>query len=757
MRIRNAGVLALVLALVLGISPVAQAVVFINEVFINPEGTGIDDFYEFIELMGTPGKKLDGYAIAQINGYLSKHYPLNSINNPDPGYQEIDEFFSLDGLSLGANGILVIAIGLDEDFPTLLPDANFRPDWTGSYLGGSGPGPMWNGGLDTPGKLQNDGSNTLILIRNRPGDTQANCPSQNCGNLRWGKDICHDCEIIRPVAANVCIGGFNPGDPCIDNTWCIFGTCGTGFVDQFGDGEIDCGQPNGFGGNTLDLKGASTPMNILDDLEVVDEVSYEHEQGWEYDIDERHVDIGANEPNKFPYRHVHALDDAQGFNPDCLTRVDYRTKGPGWDPAPGATGEYAGGTKNWQDTATEQWIRGESLLTGPRQFHYDNSANSNPDAIQPYRTNVPMWLSDGVAPDYDFTAMNTYPIQPGRVNMLAVPFIPGDSNRDGVCDQEDIDKIAAVFGNDDWIFSNSFASAPEGNGGDPATQTRPWDVDATGDNGIEASDLQWSLNFQGSTNGRIVGVRYDSTTPTPLGSGVVLNPNTGVACTVTLSATVSSGNPLSALVACDTIELIVRAQVTGGANLTVDQENGIMQFVHDVVIGSGGIVRVESVEALGAFATTRSGIQALQGNEGDLGIKSVNGYSTSFTQGLGSTADLYRVTLVAQGIGSTSVSVAPASMAKFAASTPRGLKVGHTASNGNPASASYAAATLNLTVTTELTPDVNNDSVVNMADVTDFVGAVLGTDLTYVARSDFNCDGLVNGLDVQRFISALLP
>ncbi len=749
--------LALALLLVLGLSTTSHAVVFINQVFINPEGTGTDDFYEFIELMGTPGKKLDGYAIAFINGYIAKYHPLNSINNPNPGYQEIDEFFSLDGLSLGANGILVIGIGIDFDYPTVLPDSNFRPDWTGSYLGGQGPGPMWNGGLDTVGKLENDGSNTIILVRNRPGDTQANCPNQNCGNLRWGKDICHDCELFRPVATNVCIGGFNPGDPCRGASDCIMGTCGPGLVDQWGDGNLDKGQTNGLGGSTHDLKGASTPLDISDDLEVVDEVSYENEQGWEYDVDARHVDIDASEPNKFPYRHVHALDDPQGFSPDCLTRVDYRTKGPGWDPAPGATGEFAGGAKNWQDTATEQWIRGESTLAGAGIFFYDNAANANPDAIQPYRTNVPLWLNDGVAPDFDFATANSYQILPGRINPLSIAFIPGDSNRDGACDQEDLDKIAAVFGNDDWIFSNSFADSPEGDGGDPATQTRPWDVDATGDNGIEASDLQWTLNFQGSSNGRIVGVRYDSMTPTPLGSGVVLNPQTGVACTVTLSAVVPSGNPLSALVACDTIELIVRAEVTGGGNLNADEENGVMQFVQDVVLGSGGIVRVESIEALGAFTTTRPGIQTLQGTDGDLGVRTVNGYTTSFTQGLSGAADLYKITLIAQGIGTTSVSVLPATMAKFAASTPHGLKVGHTRSNGNPASASYASAMLNLTVTTELTPDVNNDSAINMDDVNDFVNAVLGTDLTYAARSDFNCDGLVNGLDVQRFINALLP
>lgn len=737
-----------------------HAVVFINQVFINPAGTGTDDFYEFVELAGTPGKKLDGYALAFLSGYIVKYHPLNSINNPDPGYQEVDEFFSLDGLSLGPNGLLVITIGLDIDHPNLLPDTNFRPDWTGSYLGGSGPGPMWNGGLDTPGKLQNDGSNTVLLIRNRPGATQATCPDQNCNDLRWGKDICHDCELFRPVAATICIGGFNPGDPCNSGEDCIQGNCGNGFVDQWGDGNLDKGQLNGVppggGQPTKDLKGADTPLDISDDLEIVDEVSYEDARGWEYDLDSRHVDIDASEPVKFPYRHVHALDDPQGFNPDALTRVDYRTKGAGWDPAPGATGEYAAGAKNWQDTATEQWIRGESLDDG-FTFVYDIGANTNPDAIQPYRTHVPLWLADGIGEDFDFVNFGSYEIAAGQHNKLAIPFIPGDCDRDGVCDSADIAKIAAVFGNDDWVFSNSFAASPEGDGGDPGAQTRPWDVDATGDNGIEPSDLQWTLNFQGSTNGRIVGVTYDSFTPTPPGSGVVMNDNTGVACAVTLSAVVSSGNPLNALAACDTVEITVQAEVTGGANTNAGEENGVMQYVQDLVISSGGVLKLVAIEPLGVFSTTREAIQSPQGTDGDLGVLNINGYTTNFSQGLAGPAGLYRVTLQAAAIGSADVSVAPAGLPKFGASTPHGLKVGHTTSQGNPASSNYAAATLTLTVVSETTPDVNDDAATNLADVSEFVEVLLGQDLTYADRCDFNCDGLVNGLDVQKFVDSFLP
>ncbi|MEZ6086022.1 MAG: hypothetical protein R3E58_19210 [Phycisphaerae bacterium] len=644
----------------------AFGVVFINEIFLNPPG-GTDSAEEYIELLGTPGMKLDGYAIADLDGTEEKLFPLGSIPPVPLVSPEIDEFFSLDGLRLGDNGILVIGSGLIGTYPEVLPDSNFRR-WRNTNDVTQQDG-IWNGLLDTPGGLENDGSKTFMLIRNRPGITEAD-PTNPIG-LRWGKDIKHDTELITPVLDNN------------DNMQ----------KDQYGDGNIDRGDPNNLGGTTLDLKGASTPGDISDDLEVVDEVSFEGGRGWEYDLDDRTVDADSTDGG-LPQRSVHSLDDPNGFNPDALTRVDSRTKGDGWAPVAGATGEMLNGN-NWQDTATEQWIRGDTgvsvtmgVVPGPNNF-YANVANPDPDAVQPYEVNVPLWLDDGVGVDYDFTVSMSYQVIPGRINPLAVPFIPGDTDRDGDCDADDIAKIAAVFGNDNWIFSNSFDAAPEGDEGDPATQTRPWDVDATGTNGIEASDFQWSLNFQGDTTGQINGVTYDSTTPAS--GGVALNSNAGVDVSVSASTVVPSGRALSALEFGDYVELTVSAEVTGGANATAGEENGVMQYVHDVVIDSGSVLRVVSVDALGSFATTRAALQSSAGVDGDLGMENVNGYSTSFTEGLSGAASLYRVTLRAIGDGSANVEVAPAAMEKFALSTPEGLKVGHTNENGNPASSSYTA------------------------------------------------------------------
>ena len=622
----------------------------------------------------------------------------------------------------------MIGIGYDfaGDYPTLLTDTSFQ-NWS----------TLWNGSTEFPTNLNNDGSNTFVLVRNRPGRTEAE-PTHPDG-LRWGKDVRHDAELIVV------------GDP---PQW-----------DQWGDGGIDRGEEDGQGGLTLDLKGVSTPDDVSDDLEVVDEVSYEHGAGWEYDMDGRHVDAGSELPG-LPERRVHALDDPQGFNPDILTRVDYRTKGEGWTPASGGVGELPGGN-NWQDTATEQWIRGESrscFFNCPGagelpQIFFDHPANDNPDAIQPYETNVPLWLDDGEEPDYDFSQTNTYQVMAGRVNPMAVVFVPGDADRDGDCDVEDLAKVASVFGDDDWIFSNSYGTAPEGDSGDPAAQIRPWDVDATGADGIEPSDVQWTLNFQGDTTGRVVGVQYDSETPSAV--GVYLNDNTGVTVTVSATAEVPGGYGLGEVPAGAMFELVVSAEVSGGANVTAGQENGVMQFVHDVVIDTGGVVAVTSVTPVAPFATTRMELQELQGVDGDLGVVSINGYTMSFAGGLSGAVELYRVGLRARAAGSASVRVQPAAFDKFAASTPHGVKVGHTASMGNPAGTSYPVG-LALTVVSGPTGDLDHDGDVDLDDYAGLADCLSGpsvvpaptlptTPADCQAAFDFDIDTDVDLFDVLSF------
>ncbi|MGE0480240.1 MAG: hypothetical protein AB7Q17_07190 [Phycisphaerae bacterium] len=52
----------------------------------------------------------------------------------------------------------------------------------------------------------------------------------------------------------------------------------------------------------------------------------------------------------------------------------------------------------------------------------------------------------------------------------------------------------------------------------------------------------------------------------------------------------------------DVVESIARGRVAGGADHAAERHNGVMPFLHDVNIHTGGALRVTGVDARGAFA-----------------------------------------------------------------------------------------------------------------------------------------------------------
>lgn len=691
----------------------ALGTVYLNEVFINPPGS-LDTTAEFVELSGTPGRKLDGFAIALFDGTEQKYFDFDSIPPLPVLTPEVDELFSLDGLELGRNGLLVLTLAAQGNYTTIVPDTNVRDNWLN----------IWNGTTEEAGRLQNDGSNTLFLVRNRPGATEAD-PGNFAGAI-WAKDSKCDFQLITPAI-----------DPQSGE-----------MVDQFGDGEIDTGLETGLGSTTRDFKGITTSTKA-DDLEVVDELSYEHERGWEYDLDGRKVDISSTVPG-LPERRVHALDDPQGFNPDCVTRVDYRIRGEGWVPADGGTGEMLNGN-NWQDTATEQWIRGEStVMIGPMgpEYIYDHADNENADSIQPFITNVPLWLDDGLAPDYDFNGV--YHINAGQTNALAVPFIPGDADRNGIADADDIALYQEFFGDEDWLFPNSDEKAENGDDGDPEMQVRPWDLDGSGDNGIDPGDFQWTLNFLGNTTGRIIGVTYDSMTPES--NGVFFNENTGVETEFSWTTEVSSGRPLNDLALNDRITLRVFATVNNG-NTNAEEENGVMQVLHNLFVSNSGILQVESVTPGPGFAHTREELLSFAGSLGSLGFRNLNLHTTGFTCGIGGSCELYTVELRVSGLGTAGINLAPAADFNFADTTPDGVKLGRTWQNGNPESADYPVPLLVESTTLSQAGDCDGSQGLSLGDFACLVDCLDGSgpDLDNAGNCsafDFNDDGDTDLADV---------
>ncbi|HMQ16522.1 MAG TPA: dockerin type I domain-containing protein, partial [Phycisphaerae bacterium] len=116
--------------------------------------------------------------------------------------------------------------------------------------------------------------------------------------------------------------------------------------------------------------------------------------------------------------------------------------------------------------------------------------------------------------------------------------------------------------------------------------------------------------------------------------------------------------------------------------------------------------------------------------------------------------DLYRVTLTTVGQGATSVSLARAAESKFAASTPRGVKLGHAADNGNPGGASYPTA-LQLVVQggQPCAGDVNGDGRTDQSDL-GILLASFGLTVPPGTNGDLNGDGVVNQSDLGILLAA---
>jgi hypothetical protein len=145
----------------------ANGQVVINEVYENPPGSGStnDAVLEFIELYGKPGMDLTGYAVGLFKGGSD----VNGDDIPSVAADvEIDEAFSLDGLTIGDNGFLVLYNGTTAQslIPLVLPaEGENSASFFDTFI--TNPN-------DTLGSLSNDDSSTYLLVRRRPGHSISN-------------------------------------------------------------------------------------------------------------------------------------------------------------------------------------------------------------------------------------------------------------------------------------------------------------------------------------------------------------------------------------------------------------------------------------------------------------------------------------------------------------------------------------------------------------------------------------------------------
>ncbi len=154
------------------VSP-SSAELYINEIFFNPGGDGVETRDEFIELRGMPGMDLSNHFLIFIEN------EDNVAKNGPAG--QIDNIFDLGAATIGSNGFLTYRMGGDQmgSGSSLYPVASGTTDLVNTGSGpGYGSGPTSTIGAEDDGNegvLENGGF-TAMLIRN-DGDPVDNRPA----------------------------------------------------------------------------------------------------------------------------------------------------------------------------------------------------------------------------------------------------------------------------------------------------------------------------------------------------------------------------------------------------------------------------------------------------------------------------------------------------------------------------------------------------------------------------------------------------
>ncbi len=304
----------------------ANAQVIINEVFENPPNGG-DQTWEYIELVGPPGFDLTGFALANVKGGEDQDpnddVPDGASNQNGP---EIDEAFSLDGWTIGPDGIFVIYNSGDFQFTALEPFLVQNPDYqffepespsNKRFLNGASFATLSIPSVDTAGRLDNDGSSSYLLVRNRPlHSISPSGQSVYSTGYAWRKDVTPDVDFNSRL--------------------------------DFGD-EHTLGVPVWYAEG---LDGAQNTALQLEPVQIVDAISWSNAGGKEYNP----PGLGLLSPK---------ISATPGFNPDALARVRYLAA----NSLPGSTIDNSGELEP-ANAADQSWIYGETLNVNPGTSDY---------------------------------------------------------------------------------------------------------------------------------------------------------------------------------------------------------------------------------------------------------------------------------------------------------------------------------------------------------------------------------------------------
>lgn len=417
---------ALALALVAGlVATAANAQVVLNEVYPNPPGSGtIDDRWEYIEIYGPAGMNLTGYMVASVFG--GGDPDGDDVPGPLPAgwdggdeVAEIDEAWTLDGLTIGSNGLLVLYNNAQTSLarPMFAAGTNFATFQTSHC-------PT----TDVGGRVKNDGSSTFTLVRKRPfhavnaggvsvydgvvATSIVNGPLTYPGAIRyaWRKDINPDVDFNGRIdfdgigsllngggspAVEVGVNSERPATPAVGNPW------------------------------------------TLEPYQMVDDVAWSNGGGKEY--------VRSSQQE---------ISDTSGFNPDAVSRVRYF----GTNPQAGHV--YVAGEMKPSRMADEEFIYGDVFDSGPQGqplVSYNVPFVGGPTDVNGPTYNVTGQLDAGGAYLLNDINLTGYKLTPGGFNdvdstgvggiaITQFRFVAGDFNFDGVVSCEDKSLIEASVG-----------------------------------------------------------------------------------------------------------------------------------------------------------------------------------------------------------------------------------------------------------------------------------------------------------------------
>lgn len=386
-----------------------HAQVVLNEVWGNPTGGGSqDDRFEYIELYGTPGMKLDGYMLATVFGGADENQngvpgPIPQIPEPwDQGDElpEIDEAWSLDGMTIGSNGFFVLYNNNanNSNIVALLPAATNRATYVSRHIPTS----------DVAGRIKNDGSGTYVLVRRRPFHTLV---SNGAGGFTSRYD---GSATYFPTTRYAWRKDVNP-DVNFDGKIDLNGIATQGGFPYLAETPVNSE-------DTTYSPEPVEPASSLEPYQMVDDFAASNGGGKEY------VRSSQNE-----------LSDTPGFNPDAFSRVAYFGHNPN-------LGDRLNSDNQVVPTriADEEFIYGEVLVNSTRFY----------DAVS---SGGPTFPGQTAGSRFTDISREGFKLTPGTFNdgvttgtygatVTQFRFVRGDVNFDGIVNCSDRELIVSRMG-----------------------------------------------------------------------------------------------------------------------------------------------------------------------------------------------------------------------------------------------------------------------------------------------------------------------